>query len=113
GKKSSYLAMGRYSTLSIFKSLGIRIGTDAVPTYGDMAFKLNWELKKGGSLSWFAIGGTSDIAIMISDQKEYSKEFYGEGDRDQYFGTTMGVTGLVYKKSLNEKTFLTSTVGVS
>lgn len=73
--KSSYLAMARYSTLSMFKAIGVQIGTDAVPTYGDMAFKLNWQLKKGGSLSWFAIGGTSDIAIKISDQKEYSAEF--------------------------------------
>lgn len=112
-KKSSYLAMARYSTLSIFKSLGIKIGTDAVPTYGDMAFKLNWELKNGGSLSWFAIGGTSDIAIKISDQKEYSAEFYGEGDRDQYFGTTMGVSGLVYKKPLSEKTLIQATAAVS
>ena len=111
--KSSYLAMARYSTLSMFKAIGVQIGTDAVPTYGDMAFKLNWQLRKGGSLSWFAIGGKSDIAIKISDQKEYSSEFYGEGDRDQYFGTTMGVSGLVYKKALSEKTFLTSTLSVS
>lgn len=111
--KSSYLAMARYSTLSMFKSMGIQIGTDAVPTYGDFAFKFNWQLKKGGSLSWFAIGGTSDIAIKISDQKEYSAEFYGEGDRDQYFGTTMGVSGLVYKKSINEKTYFTSTLAMS
>lgn len=112
-KKSSYLAMARYSTLSMFKSLGIQIGTDAVPTYGDFAFKFNFPLKRGGSLSWFAIGGTSDIAIKISDQKEYSQEFYGEGDRDQYFGTTMGVTGLVYKKTLNEKTFISATLATS
>lgn len=111
--KSSYLAMARYSTLSMFQSIGIKIGTDAVPTYGDAAFKLNWELKNGGSLSFFGIGGTSDIKIMISEQKEYSTEVYGEGDRDQYFGTTMGVSGLVYKKALNEKTFITSTLAVS
>ena len=112
-RNSSYLVMARYSTLSIFKSIGIKIGTDAVPTYADAAFKFNWELKKGGSLSWFGIGGTSDIKIMISDMKEYSAEVYGEGDRDQYFGTTMGVTGLVYKKSLSEKTFLASTLALS
>src|SRR5690554_2808666 len=34
-KRSSYLVMGRYSTLSIFQAMNIRIGTDAVPTYGD------------------------------------------------------------------------------
>lgn len=111
--KASYLAMGRYSTLSLFKTLGIQIGTDAVPSYADGAFKLNWQLKKGGNLSWFAIGGTSNIAIKISDQKEYSTEVYGEGDRDQYFGTQMGVSGLVYKKSLSEKTFLAVTLSTS
>ncbi|MDG2154146.1 MAG: carboxypeptidase-like regulatory domain-containing protein [Crocinitomicaceae bacterium] len=33
--KSSYLIMGRYSTLSLFQKVGIQIGTDAVPQYGD------------------------------------------------------------------------------
>jgi hypothetical protein len=111
--KSSYLVMGRYSTLGMFNSLGIKIGTDAVPEYADAAFKFSWSLKKGGNLSFFGIGGTSNIAIKISEQKEYSEEFYGEGDRDQYFGTSMAVSGLTYKKSLNEKTFLTSTLAYS
>jgi hypothetical protein len=110
---SSYMLMGRYSTLSIFQTLGIKIGTDAVPVYGDAAFKLNWRLKKGGNLSVFGIGGKSDIAVKISEQKEYSTELYGEGDRDQYFGTTMGLGGLNYKKSLNEKTFVAWTTAVS
>jgi hypothetical protein len=107
---SSYLAMGRYSTFSIFNSLGIKIGTDAVPEYSDFAFKLNWKLKKGASLSLFAIGGTSNIAIEISKQTEFTEELYGEGDRDQYFGTSMIISGLVYKKSLNEKTFISATL---
>ncbi|MFN5148108.1 MAG: beta-sandwich domain-containing protein [Flavobacteriia bacterium] len=111
--RSSYLIMGRYSTLSLFQQLGIQIGTDAVPVYGDIAFKFNWSLKKGGSLSFFGIGGKSDIDILISEQTEYSEEFYGEGDRDQYFGTSMGVTGLNFKKSLSEKTYITSTLALS
>ncbi|MFN5879841.1 MAG: beta-sandwich domain-containing protein, partial [Flavobacteriales bacterium] len=111
--RSSYLIMGRYSTLSLFQKLGIQIGTDAVPVYGDIAFKFNWSLKKGGSLSFFGIGGKSDIDILISEQTEYSEEFYGEGDRDQYFGTSMGVTGLNFKKSLSEKTYITSTLALS
>jgi hypothetical protein len=112
-KKSSYLVMGRYSTLSLFQRMGIQLGTDAVPIYGDVAFKFNWSLKKGGNLSFYGIGGKSNISILISEQTTYSEEFYGEGDRDQYFGTSMGVTGLNYKKTLNEKTFLTATVALS
>ncbi len=111
--KSSFLAMGRYSTLSLFQSLGIKIGTSAIPIYGDGAFKFNWQLKNGGQLSLFGLGGASDISIMISDKKEYSQEFYGEGDRDQYFGTSMYTTGLNYKKTLNEKTYISSTLAFS
>jgi hypothetical protein len=112
-RSSSYMAMGRYSTLSLFQTLGIKIGTDAVPVYGDVAFKLNWRLNRGGNLSVFGIGGKSEIAIKISEQKNYSSELYGEGDRDQYFGTSMGVGGLNFKKSLNEKTFIAWTAAVS
>ena len=123
--KSSYLVMGRYSTLSLFSSLGIKIGTDAVPTYGDGAFKFNWKLKNGGALSLFAIGGASDIAIEIENPgtlaeqlaagvtTEETSELYGEGDRDQFFGTAMAVAGLTYKKPLNEKTFLAATLAYS
>jgi hypothetical protein len=112
-KRSSYLVMGRYSTLSMFQALGIKIGTDAVPVYGDGAIKLNWALKKGGTLSYFAIGGKSKIDILVSDQTEVSEELYGEGDRDQHFGTAMITSGLVFKKSLNEKTFVASTLAFS
>lgn len=110
---SSYLVVGRYSTLSMMQGIGIRIGTDAVPSYGDGAFTFRWRLKKGGQLTWFGMGGSSDIKILISEQKEYSKETFGEGDRDQYFGTTMGLTAVNYKKSLNEKTFINVTGGLT
>lgn len=111
--RASYLAMGRYSTLSLFKAMGIQLGTDAIPVYGDGAFKFNWQLKKGGALSLFAIGGASNIAIEISKQDPNSTELYGEGDRDQYFGTSMAVTGLSYKKPVNEKTYIAATLAYS
>ncbi|MFN5912083.1 MAG: hypothetical protein ACK45H_12160, partial [Bacteroidota bacterium] len=49
----------------------------------------------------------------ISEQTEYSSEFYGEGDRDQYFGTAMLTSGITYKKPISEKTFLQSTIAFS
>ena len=73
--KSSYLVMGRYSTLSIFQAIGIKIGTDAIPLYGDGAFKFNWKLKNGGMISWFGIGGKSKIDILISDQTELQMSY--------------------------------------
>ena len=112
-KGSSYLIGGRYSTFSLLKAMGISIGTDAVPVYGDGAYKFNFPLKKGGSISLFGMGGASEIAILISDQKVPAQDAFGDQDRDQYFGTAMYVGGLIYKKPLNKKTFLKSTLAIS
>ena len=112
-KKSSYLVMGRYSTLSIFQAIGISIGTDAVPVYGDGAFKLSYPTKNGGNLSFWGMGGASSININISEQTTFTEEAFGESDRDQYFSTSMGVVGATYKKPLNENTFLKASLGTS
>lgn len=103
---SSYLVNYRYSTLRLFESLNIPIGTGAVPNYQDGAFKLNFPMKKGANLSLFGVGGASRIAIEVSKYTELTEELYGEGNRDQYFNTNMAVTGVTYAKSLGEKSYL-------
>ncbi len=111
--KASYLIGARYSTLTLMQKIGITIGTDAVPLYGDGAFKFNFPLKKGGTVSFFGIGGASEIAIKISDQVVPAQDAFGEQDRDQYFGSQMYFTGLSYVKPLNSKTFIKSTIAYS
>jgi hypothetical protein len=111
--RASYLVMGRYSSLAMFQAMGLQIGTSAVPQYGDIAFKFNYPLKKGGQLSVWGMGGQSAINIKISDQTEIEDELYGEGDRDQYFTSKMGVGGVTYKKPINEKTFVHATIAGS
>ncbi|MFT5822067.1 MAG: hypothetical protein ACI8ZM_003323 [Crocinitomix sp.] len=111
--KASYLVMGRYSTLTLMDKVGIQYGTDAVPSYGDGAFKFNFPLKKGGQLSLWGMGGTSSIDILISDQVEPAQDAFGEQDRDQYFGSQMIVGGITYKKSINRKLFLKSSIAYS
>jgi len=103
---SSYLFSYRYSTLKIFEALNIKIGTDAVPSYQDGAFKFNFPGKNGSNFSLFGIGGKSKIDILVSTYTKPSEDLYGDKDRDQYFGTSMGVVGASYTKSLSEKTFI-------
>lgn len=110
---SSYLVTYRYSTLSLFSALGIDIGTDAVPKYQDASFKLNFPTKKGGNISVFGLGGASDIDILISEQEKPEVDLYGENDRDQFFGTSMGVIGATYTKSMNENTYVKTSVALS
>jgi hypothetical protein len=104
-KKSSFLISYRYATFSIFNSLKIDLGTEAVPQYQDMSFKLNFPNAKGG-FSIFGLGGLSSIDIVFSDDEVPSKELYGQKDRDQYFRTNMGVIGLNWRRFINPKTYV-------
>lgn len=112
-KGSSFLLNYRYSTLKMFEALNMPIGTGAVPSYMDGAFKLNFPLSNGGNISWFGIGGNSKIDIVVSDMTEPNDELYGVDNRDQYFQTGMGISGIVYAKSLNDKTFFRAVVAGS
>lgn len=103
---ASYLISYRYSTLKIFEALNIKIGTDAVPSYQDGGFKFNFPGKDGSNFSMFGVGGKSKIDLLVSTYTKPSEDLYGDKDRDQLFGTSMGVVGASYTKSLNEKTFI-------
>lgn len=103
---ASYLAAYRYSTLKIFESLKIPIGTDAVPNYQDMALKLNFPFKNGGAISLFSIGGISNINTIVSTYKNPEKELYVQKDRDQYFSAGMNATGISVIKPLNATTYI-------
>ncbi len=112
--KSSYLATFRYSTLQLFSFAGINIGTTAIPKYSDASFKLNFPLKNKANFSVFGLGGVSSIDIIVSDKGiSELQELYGRRDRDQYFGSQMGVAGMSYTKSFSPKTFLSASLSTS
>ena len=76
--------------------MNIKIGTDAIPQYQDLSFKLNFPTKKAGTFSLFGMGGTSKIDILVSDKTEPGDEIYGDKDRDQHFGTSTGIAGITH-----------------
>ncbi|MFB6319605.1 carboxypeptidase regulatory-like domain-containing protein [Saccharicrinis sp. FJH54] len=110
---SSYLLAYRYSTLSIFKSLGIQIGTDAIPKYEDLSFRLNFPFKNQGNLAVFGIGGNSAIDILASEQDQPGDEIYGFEAMDEHFRTGVGVVGVKYTKSLGTQSLLNLTAASS
>jgi len=111
-KGSSYLFTYRYSTLQLFGLMNIKIGTDAVPSYQDASFKINFPLKHAGNLSFFGVGGTSKIKIIMSDKAVDDLDLYGDNNRDELFGTSMGVTGITHSKTINPKTFIRTTIAL-
>lgn len=108
--RASYLLTYRYSTLKLFEGLNIKIGTSSVPNYQDAALKLNFPIAKKFNLSIFGIGGMSDIDLIVSNLTEQPEELYGESDRDQYFGSNMGVLGTSLSYIINPSTYTKLTV---
>ncbi|MBE9517054.1 MAG: TonB-dependent receptor, partial [Bacteroidetes bacterium] len=112
--RSSYLAAYRYSTLYILQTLGIQIGTDAIPQYQDLSFKLNFPVGKSGKLSIFGLGGTSYVEILASEQeKPDENKVFGDEAMDEHFQTSMGVVGMSYSRPFGTSSFMKLTLAAS
>ncbi|MBB5283727.1 hypothetical protein HNQ92_001853 [Rhabdobacter roseus] len=107
---ASYLASVRYANLWLFSRAGIDIGTQAVPTYLDGFFRLNFPTKNGGSLSLWGVGGSSTIDILISEQQADDRNIFGSNDRDQYYTSHMAATGATYQQPLSQSTYFRATL---
>jgi hypothetical protein len=108
---ASYLLSYRYSTLQLFGTMGINVGTDAIPKYQDAAFRIGKPLGRKGHLAFWGIGGASDIDIVLSSRTrpDTTTLIYGDNDRDQYFDSRMAVIGTTWSQTLSEKTHLRTT----
>ncbi|MFD1142964.1 carboxypeptidase regulatory-like domain-containing protein [Larkinella insperata] len=111
--ESSYFVTYRYANLWLFNKAGIDIGTQAVPTYQDAAFRLNFPLKNNARIALWGFGGTSTIDLLISKQEVSDRNIFGQNDRDQYYTSRMAVVGVTYEKPLSRQTFLKTTLAVS
>lgn len=76
-----------------------------------MGLRLNFPTKKAGVFSFNSIGGLSQINIILSKTKERPKELYGDLNRDQYFGSNMGVGILSHIYSFNSRTMIKTSLG--
>jgi len=111
---SSYLAAYRYSTLALFDNFGVNIGTDAVPYYQDLAFKINLPLDDRTHISLFGLGGTSKADIIKSDDiSPDPTQIYGNQDSDEKFRSRMGAMGLSFSRSLSPNTYLKITASTT
>ncbi|GAB2524386.1 carboxypeptidase regulatory-like domain-containing protein [Spirosoma aerophilum] len=115
---ASYMASFRYANLGLFNKIGLDIGTQAVPSYQDGFLRLNFPLKTrtgapAGSIALWALGGTSTVDILVSEQKADDRNIFGQNDRDQYYTSRMGVAGLTYTRPVSKQTFWKTTLAVS
>jgi len=103
-KGHSFLANYRYSTLGLFKLMGIDFGLVGVPEYQDLVFKFHFPDAKIGTFSLFGLAGISNIDLLESRiEKDKINGGYGEDLRN---GTQMAVLGLSHLYFLNDKSYI-------
>lgn len=100
--RASYLVSYRFNDLTFFNRIGLSIGTNAVPTYQDLTFKLNFPHKKGVT-SLFGIGGLSHIDILASEADP--GDVYALDNSNTYYQSNVGIIGLTHKQRVRKKAF--------
>ncbi|HPG41322.1 MAG TPA: TonB-dependent receptor [bacterium] len=103
---SSYAFNYRYSTLGLVRHLM----TDKIniPTYQDLAFKINYPTLKVGTFSLWGVGFIDDIAKK-ADEDTTTWEY--ADDREEYQADlNMGVIGLTHKLIIGQNSFVNSTL---
>lgn len=109
---ASYIVNYRFSTLGIFKALGVEFGTGtAVPQYQDITFAIDLPSQKMGSFKFFGIGGLSNIHFESSEENDARGSLYTTADLKNI--ARVGVIGLRHQYFFNSKTNLSTTIGAS
>ncbi|MBL7776796.1 MAG: TonB-dependent receptor [Chitinophagales bacterium] len=112
--KSSYIFNYRYATLEALVKLGIDIGTEAIPYYQDLQFKLNFPMKNGDNLSVFGIGGYSYINFITSNKlRPEKRDIYASKDQDEYFRAGVGMMGVTYTHQVNSHEYSKTSFAIS
>jgi len=103
--KSSYLIDYRYSSLELFKALGMNVGTGtAVPVYQDLSFKIVIPDKHKGTWTIFGLGGNSHVNFFGNDVDTTQANLYGTENTNTRVKYYTGISGLSYDRLISEKT---------
>ncbi len=110
GYAGSYLINYRYSTLNLLGKMGVPIG-DASTNFQDLSFNLYLPTNRFGSFQLYGFGGLSSQTQMAEKDTavwDYAWQRYNS----EFFANT-GVVGARHNISLNEKTYLQSSIVAS
>ena len=110
-KTGSYLVSYRHAFTAIGDALGIPVGTNAVPQYRDLSFKIALPKTKVGTFQVFGIGGLSEIDFLGDETDE--NDLFADPNVDAFPRSQLGVLGVKHNVLLNDKTYLRTTVAAS
>ncbi|MFQ5335210.1 MAG: TonB-dependent receptor domain-containing protein, partial [Flavobacteriales bacterium] len=108
---SSYLLSYRYSTMDLFKMIGIHFGTLSVPEYQDITFKMNFP-HRHGKTSVFGIGGLSHIDLLDSEI-DTTNNAYGISGWDVRFKSSIGAAGISHTRLLGKTAYIKAVISAN
>ena len=108
---SSFIVGYRYSFLGIAQAVGLNVGTNALPTYSDISFKLDLGKTPIGKFTIFGIGGTSDIDFLRDEVDE--TDLFAVADEDSGAVSKLGIIGLKHNILLSDNSYVKTIVGLS
>lgn len=108
GYGGSYLFNVRVSTLGIVKSFIAEMSGKQSINYEDVAFKMNFPTRHGGSFSIWGIGGASRTKRDAEDDPDLWEDSSNNTDMDMtYYAAAAGIS---YKQSIGQSLYLSSTL---
>ena len=105
GSDKSYLVSYRYALTSLNI---IPIGTNAIPNYQDLSFKLDLGKLAGGQVSLFGIGGASAIDFLSNETDE--DDLFANPNEDLYNSSKLAIVGVNHKTYVSDRTYLKTTL---
>ncbi len=107
----SFLVAGRYSFVGIAQAIGLDIGTNAVPNYYDLSFKLDFGRSALGNVILFGVGGRSDIEFLREEVDE--TDLFAADDEDSGADSQFGVVGLKHNLMIGDNSYLRTVIAAS
>lgn len=104
----SYMVGYRYSFVQIGQSIGLDVGTKAVPKYQDWVYNIQLKKGKAGKLNFFGMGGVSSINFIGKDTD--STDFYARQDQDGYSNNHFFVFGAKHTLDISNKSYIRTIV---
>lgn len=108
---SSFVAAYRYSFAAIGQSLGLNVGTSAVPKYQDFTFNANLGNTKIGKFSLFGIFAGSNIDFIGS--KIDTTDLFANKNEDAYTGSRLAIVGLKHTVNIGQNSYLRTVLSYS
>ncbi len=110
-KGSSFVASYRHSFVELADVVGLNVGTNAIPRYKDLTFKIDLGRHKSGSWSVFGLAATSDIDFLAKDVQD--DDFFAAQDEDSYATSLIGLIGINHSLLISDRSYVRTTLGYS